>query len=293
MIENQNMVILGRFEEYLNQIELSPKTITNYLTDLRTFTRWAEGKFAPQFQLSDVTPAQIRAYRDYLLQEQNRASSTINRHLQAIRKCCAYMAQTNLAPSNAALEIGLVSVQKPQPIHPVSGEELSVMFSAANSGRTSIAKRDTAILHLLIKAGLRVAEIADLQMEDVVFDYPGVHLTIRDSRNNGTRDIPLCESVCHALKEWLVIRPKASAFPQVFLSQEGKPVSARTVQRIVSRCATAANLNGITAQFLRRTYALDLLEETGNIELVSHRLGHQDQNITRQYLNLGKTVINR
>lgn len=277
---------MGQFEDFLNQIALSPKTIANYLADLRAFTRWAEETETASFQLTAVTPAQIRAYREHLQQDQQRAPATINRHLQALRKCCAYIAQTNLSPLNAAEEISLVNAPKTAPERAISAPEIDALLFAATAARSSIAKRDAAILHLLVKTGLRVGEVTDLQMDDVMFDYPGVHLTIRDSRGNGTRDIPLGEDVCHALKEWLVIRPKTGTFPQVFLSQEGKPVSTRTVQRIVDRCARSAGLNNITAQLLRRIYARQLLAQTDDLELVSQRLGHQNIAITLQYLNL-------
>lgn len=286
MIANHNELFLSQFEDFLNQIALSPKTIANYLADLRVFTRWAEETQSPRFQLTAVTPAQIRAYRDHLQHERHRAPATINRHLQALRKCCAYIAQTNLSPLNAAEEIALVNAPNTAPDKAMTEPEIKALLSAATAARSSIARRDAAILHLLVKTGLRVAEVADLQMDDVVFDYPGVHLTIRDSRGKGTRDIPLPEEVCHALKEWLVIRPKTGVIPQVFLSQEGKPVSARTIQRIVERCARSAGLNDVTAQLLRRTYALQLLAQTDDLALVSQRLGHQDTAITLQYLDL-------
>jgi site-specific recombinase XerD len=159
-------------------------------------------------------------------------------------------------------------------------------LAAANNTRASIAKRVLAAMHLLVRAGLRVSDVVDLQVDDVVFDYPGVHLTVRDSRGRGTRDIPLPPDVCTTLKEYLVIKPKSRASNCLFLTQEGNPLSSRTVQRIVNRCAKAANLTGITAQILRRTYAMNLLDEVGDIDLVSHRLGHQSISVTYRYLSL-------
>ena len=54
----------------------------------------------------------------------------------------------------------------------------------------------------------------------------------------------------------------------------------------MSRCAKKAGLEGVTAQVLRRTYAANLWAETGDIDLVSHQLGHQSIKITLRYLNL-------
>ncbi len=285
MIAAGNDNILNQFEQYLSQIALSPKTITNYLADLRVFVRWAEASYNGNFALTRVSPDQIRAYRQHLLEE-NRAPSTINRHLQALRKCCTYLQQTNLSSANAAAEIPLVKALAQQPATPLTPAQIEALLAAAHSTRSSIAKRDVAIVHLLVHAGLRVAEVVDLQMDDVAFDFPGVHLSVRDGRGNGSRDMPLPDAACTALNNWLVIRPKTANYPNVFLSQEGRPISARTVQRIVARCARDAGIGHVTPQLLRRTYAHQLWQQTRDIELLRTRLGHQHTAVTTQYLGI-------
>lgn len=278
-------IILNQFEEYLTQIALSPATVTNYLADLRNFVRWGKRIYGDDFSLIAVVPEQIRAYRSYLLEEKKRAASTVNRHLQALRKCCAYLVQANLSSVNAAEEISLVSGEKKTSPPALSAKDAEAFLEAANQTLSSIAKRDAVVVNLLLGAGLRLAEVSGLQLDDVIFDYPGVHLAVRDSRGQGRRNLPLSQEIYRLLKEWLLIRPK-TASPYVFLSREANPISSRTVQHIVSRCAKAAGLNGVTAQLLRRTYAHRLLEETGDLELVRQRLGHRDTGVTARYLKI-------
>lgn len=286
MVNPFNDTLLTQFEQYLTDISLSPKTIASYLTDLNVFTRWATETYSDNFSLVEVTPDQIRTYLTYLLVDLERAPSTVNRHLQALRKCCAYIAEIKLAPSNAAEEISLVSLKNQHKPEALSQQNIAALLKAASESRPSIAKRDVAILNLLLNTGLRVAEAIDLRMDDVIFDYPGVHLKVRDSRGLGTRNIPLLPEVCRSLKDYLFIRSKTATSPHVFLTQEGRSLSSRTVQRIVSRCAQKAKLSGVTAQLLRRTYAVHLLQETGDLDLVTQRLGHQTPAITLRYLDL-------
>lgn len=293
MLTRTNEVVLSQFEQYLTQISLSPKTIASYLADLSVFLRWAtRNSRTENFSIVQIMPEQIRAYRHYLLNDLGRAPTTVNRHLQAIRKYCSYIKAVNLTTSNAAAEVSLVSIEDQETPEILTQSQTADFINAANGTRHAIAKRDMAILQLLVKAGLRVAEVVNLQEENVIFDYPGVHLSIQDSRGQGWRDIPLALDVCRALKEYLSVRPKAAATEAVFLTQEGNPLSARTVQRIVSRCARQAQLQGVTAQLLRRTYAMNLLQETGQLSLVSARLGHQTPQITLRYLNLSELSAN-
>lgn len=287
MAVNLNEAALLQFESHLVQISLSPKTIASYLADLRVFIRWGtQANNKDQFSIVQVTPDQIRTYLAYLLEDLGRTPATANRHLQALRKWCAFITETHLATKNAAEEISLVPLEGSEEPQKLSITACNALLKAAQDTRPALAKRDAAIMALLLQAGLRVSEVINLMVDDVVFDYPGVHLKIQDSRGRGVREIPMTPDVCRKMKDYLLVRSRASQSQQLFLTQEGRGLSARTVQRVVYRCAKQANLRGINAQSLRRTYAMNLLQETQDLELVRQRLGHQTTNITLRYLNV-------
>jgi site-specific recombinase XerD len=281
-----NETVLTQFEHYLSQISLSPKTIASYMADLRGFTRWATEVDSGNFLITAVTPNQIRAYLTYLLEDLGRAPTTVNRHLQALRKCCAFITEVKLAAYNPADEISSIRAEMQATPSSLSSIEVKALIKGAYGTWTAIAYRDQAIVRLLVEAGLRVSELIDLRIDDVIFEYPGVHLRVRDGRGNGIRRIPLPAELCRAIKDYLVVRPKTTAATHLFLTQEHQSLSARTVQRIVSRCAKTAQLAGVNAQLLRRTYAINLLNESGDLALVAERLGHQDSDITCRYLGM-------
>jgi integrase/recombinase XerD len=87
------------------------------------------------------------------------------------------------------------------------------------------------------------------------------------------------------LDDYLKVRPESRA-ENLFLSQEGRSLSPRTVQRIISDCAHGAGITGVTAQSIRRTFAARLFQKTEDLALVSKRLGHQNIAITEQYLSV-------
>lgn len=279
-----NETVLVQYERHLTQISLSPKTIASYLADLNVFVRWANQANTGEFSFVQITPDQIRSYLSYLLHDLGRAPSTVNRHLQALKKYCAYLVATNLASHNPTEEISQISDTQEKLFEPLSQQDIEMFLSASGLTRQSIAKRDLAIMSLLVKAGLRVTEVVNLKVDDVVFDYPGVHLTVLDSRGQYKRDVPLSPDVCRSLTTYLSVRPNTVQTTYLFLTQEDTALSSRTVQRIVSRCAREADLTGVTAQKLRRTYAYHLWQETEDLKLVSQRLGHQSLQITQRYL---------
>ena len=286
MLSNQNEVILTQFEEMLSQSALSSSTIVNYLADLRTFAYWGSDSVGPDFQLLKVTPTHVRAYRDYLVQQLKRAPSTVNRHLMALRKFFTFAIQLDQISADPTNGVSLVQDNGQAISRPLTeGEAESLLKAAQNGSRAGLVRRDVAILQLLLYTGLRVSEIVNLTTDNLTFDDPGVHLHIYDTPGEGTvRRLPLPAKVCKALNDYLKVRPQTATTTHFFLSQEGRPISKRTVQRIVADCAKTAGLEGVSAQSIRRTFALQLLSETQDLALVSKLLGHQNSNITEQYL---------
>ena len=282
----QDELILIRFEEALTQAALSSSTIVNYLADLRAFSRWGQRRITGEFSLQKVTPEHIRLYQNYLVKELKRATSTTNRHLMSLRKFFSFAQEASFISEDPAVGVALVTDADHPKSRVLTEQEARILLKAAQNGsRASLIRRDSAILHLLLYTGLRVREVVDLQKNNVIFDDPGVRLQVCSHQDKSqSRYLPLPSEVCQTLKGYMQVRPQSSMTDCLFLSQEGRPISSRTVQRIISDCARVAGLKGISAQTLRRTFATNLLTKTGDLALVSKRLGHQSQSITEQYL---------
>lgn len=288
MPSNQDEALLIQFEQALSQSALSPSTIVNYLADLRAFLRWGSRQIGKEFSLLQTSPDHVRMYRNHLAQELNRAASTTNRHLMSLRKFFAFAIEFGAVSADPTAGVSLVQNDGQANSRPLTPEEIEELLAAAQTGaRAGLVLRDVAILQLLVHTGLRVSEIVNLKKDDLIFDNPGVHLQVRDTQDETkVRHLPLSGKVCKALNDYLQVRPQTSTTHHFFLSQDGRSISKRTVQRIIRDCARAAKLDGVSAQSMRRTFALQLFFETQNLALVSERLGHQNQSITEQFLSV-------
>ncbi|MEW5957998.1 MAG: tyrosine-type recombinase/integrase [Chloroflexota bacterium] len=288
MPQDQNEILLTRFEETLTLSALSSSTIVNYLADVRAFLRWGQTETGDQFSVSRVTQEHIRLYRYYLAQEMQRAASTVNRHLMALKKFFAFVLQRGDIPLDPTSGVSLVQDNGQAASRCLAAAEINLLLQAAQNGsRAGLIRRDLAILNLMLYSGLRVSEIVDLKKDDMVFDHPGVRLKVCSGpAEAAVRYLPLPAEVCKVLHDYLAVRPQRSNTDHFFLSQDGRSISGRTVQRIVSTCARVAGLEGVSAQSLRRTFAVQLFTETQDLDLVSERLGHQNKAITEQFLSI-------
>lgn len=277
--------LLLKFEENLSRRALSSSTIVNYLADLRAFRRWLDDRVSPGCPLLNVGLEHIRQYRQYLTQELRRAPSTTNRHLMSLRKFFAFAAELQLIPADPTAGVALMADYPHAHPTALAQEDVQKLLTAAQNGsRAGLVRRDMAILQLLTCTGLRVSEVVDLQKDDLLFENPGVQLQVGQNPTTSRR-VPVPTELVKTLVDYLQVRPQAGA-NHFFLNQDGGPISKRTVQRIVSDCAKTAGLPDVSAQVLRRTFALQLLDKTQDLALVSKRLGHQTPAITEQYLSL-------
>jgi len=251
----ENEALLAQFEEHLVRMQLSPLTVVNYVADLRTFVRWGVECLGAGFALAALGSDTIRAYRSHLLEEKQSAAATVNRRLKTLRKFCAFGVQAGLMAANPADGIELVPNEGAAALAAsLSGQQVEELLRAAASEQPSLARRDTAILMLLLYSGLRLNELVELRLDDVQFDYPGTHLVVKGGRPGELRKVPLEGEVRHALCEYLSVRPTIDREGHLFLSREGRPLSARSVQRMVNVRARAAGLEGLSPQALRHVY---------------------------------------
>jgi site-specific recombinase XerD len=275
--------ILKRFEIYLRQHALSPATIRNYLADLRAFLRWyvlshSDGR--------GYTAVVFRAYREYLCHETVQSTATVNRRLQSLRLFGRHLLETGQLAENPTREIELLPNHNGNGLSPrcLTRPEIARLTKAVQAGRPSLVRRDFALLHLMLHAGLRVHEVAALFVDDVTRTRRGACVRVRGNGGYEERSVPLKRMAFQAVREYLEVRPAIPQMPHLFVSQKGQPLSVRSIQRIIDTYARAAGLKGVCAQSLRHTCARTMLEATEDAARVARWLGHTDVRALERYM---------
>jgi len=162
-------------------------------------------------------------------------------------------------------------------------DEVSRLVAVTQQGTSWLAKRDHAIVQLMLQTGIRVGEIANLRLADVHLQHDVGALAVRMGKGQ-VREIPLNASARRALSIYLAVRPEAEGTDHLFLSREDPPLSVRSIQHMVSKHAKAAGLEGVSAKTLRLTCAKYMLQSTENLTLVSRLLGHNRTETTARYI---------
>jgi site-specific recombinase XerD len=165
----------------------------------------------------------------------------------------------------------------------LTAEEANRLLQSASTGSDSLARRDRAIVLLLLDTGIKVRELTGLRMQDVELDVGSGFVLVGQDLESGGRCLALGPESCAALRSYLRVRAPGPGVDCVFVSRQGQALSARTVQRLVSGYAKAAGLEGVSAQTLRYTFAHDAVEEWDLSDL-ARLLGLKDIAGAQRYL---------
>ena len=259
----------------------SPHTLTGYRRDPRNLHDWLQQQKIAQW--NEVTHKQIRRFiaRRHALGIQGRS---LQRQLSAIRAFYRYMQRTGKATTNPAEDIPTPKQAQRLP-KSLDIESLERLLNIP--GDEPLTLRDRAIMELLYSSGLRLAEIAALNLADL--DLQGGLVDIKKGKGSKQRLVPVGTKAKEAIQAWLkarvlLLKQEESS---VFISQRGSRLSHRAIQQRLTHWAKKQGLDQhVYPHRLRHAFASHLLESSGDIRAVQELLGHANISTTQVYTHL-------
>lgn len=267
---------------------LSSNTLSSYHRDLEQFYKYLQG--VPVRSWEEVTQGVILGYI-HALQKKGRASSTISRHLAALKSFYHFLFTEGEVPKNptTALEMPKLHKRLPQVL---SIAEVDLLLSQPKVGNHT-GLRDKAMLELIYAAGLRVSEIVSLKVSDVSLDGSYIRCFGKGSKE---RIVPVGHVACRYIAEYLARsrgkltqgRPE----PVLFVNHHGRKMTRQGFWKILKQYAQSAGIQKpITPHTLRHSFATHLLENGADLRSVQEMLGHADIATTQIYTHLTKGHI--
>jgi site-specific recombinase XerD len=122
----------------------------------------------------------------------------------------------------------------------IVAREVQALLRAAGQCRRALARRNYAVVQLLLQAGLRVSEAAALRLEDLEIHERQGRVHIR-GKGNKERYVPLNATARRALHAYLDAREATGTQDPVFLSETGTALSVRSIQSLITELARRAS----------------------------------------------------
>lgn len=148
--------------------------------------------------------------------------------------------------------------------------------------------RDCAMVELLYASGLRISELANARLENLLLDDGIIRVT---GKGNKTRLIPVGRKACKAISEYLAKeRPalvKKRTCSEIFLSVRGTKLTTVRIWQILKRIARHAGLEvNVYPHLLRHSFATHLLGNGADLRIIQELLGHADVSTTQIYTHV-------
>ena len=274
-------------KEFLNYIQFergySAHTVTAYQHDLEKFLNFIY-KY-DSILLKDFGKIDRQAIRHFLGKEYEEGNSakTVARRLASIKSLFNYLVQAEVICDNPAIHIKTPKVEKKIPtfVQENKIEDLMKMPDAV----TLIGKRDRAILELFYATGIRLNELAGLNIGSV---NPQEKLLRVLGKGNKERIVPFGKPAKNALESYLRKREKSWVSPQqtpLFTGRGEKRIAVRTIQQRVNIYlkAVLGGKTGASPHTLRHTFGTHLLENDADIRSIQELLGHSSISSTQIY----------
>jgi tyrosine recombinase XerC len=274
-------------KEFLNYIQYergySAHTVTAYQHDLEQFLN-----FIYQYDsllLKDFGKIDRQAIRHFLGKEYEKGNSakTVARRLASVKSLFNYLVQAEAIRDNPAIHIKTPKVEKKIPTF-VQENKIEDLMKMPDAG-TLIGKRDRAILELFYATGIRLNELAGLNIGSV---NPQEKLLRVLGKGNKERIVPFGKPAKNALESYLNKRGESWVSPQetpLFTGRGEKRIARRTIQQRVNIYlkAVLGGRTGASPHTLRHTFGTHLLENDADIRSIQELLGHSSISSTQIY----------
>lgn len=242
----------------------SDNTVSTYRRIMMAFVEWLNNNGG---NINDLTRYDVQAYIKSLEQE-GKSASTIDKIFACLSVYAKYTDHHDIVD-----RIKRTRPQRQTQTAPKSLGELErkkLLRDVEKDGNL----RDIAIIYILVHCGLRVSELVGLDRADITIYERSGSLTIRNSKSGESRVVPLAVDVRYHLTRYLETRTDNDS--SLFLSNERKRVSVRTIQHMLSKYGTHPHA-------LRHTFVRQLVKSGNDISTVAELAGHKDVNVTRRY----------
>jgi len=288
---------------FLREIEdgknLSPNTVQAYRKDLLDFERFlGDYHGTPEWAWNDVDRLTLRGFMGWC-QRAGLARRSIARKLSAIRTFFRFLHTDGYLETNPTRALRAPRLEKRLPGH-LSLARVEAIFVAAEdraAQNTLEGTRTLLLLELLYGSGLRLSELAALDLSDLDATSGRVKVL---GKGRKERIVPVTSKAAAALVRYEPRRREAarvSDHPEtkaLLLSQNGRRLSARAIQMTVRRILEdVAEGEGLTTHSLRHSFATHLVDAGADLLAVKELLGHVSLSTTQIYTHTSRERLKR
>jgi integrase/recombinase XerC len=262
------------FTESLKEAGKANATVIAYSKDIEQLVAFVTKK--GKVDVDEITSEDIDEFKA-LLNKQRYTGKSISRKINSIKAFFRYLIAQNILTNNPADVITHPKYEQSPP-RILSRIEYRALRDACRGDA-----RMSGVVELLLQTGMRISELAALQMSDIDFERNIIVIQAQNSR--GARKVPLNVAAKTSVTDYLQVRPRARE-KTVFLTKTCRPFLVRNIRTAIDRYFRLAGIKGSKVNDLRHTFIVEQLKAGTPLVYVSQLVGHKRITTTEKYLKL-------
>jgi site-specific recombinase XerD len=277
MPDNKNLLLTTAQNIFVNDLKEQGRasaTILAYNKDTAQLNEFLDSKDITQ--IDQITAELIEEFKIDLAEKKYLAKS-ISRKLNSIKTFFRFLLNEGLVHEDPTRKILYPRYESKTPRVLSKMEYRALRDAARADGRAA------AIIEILLQTGLRISELARLELADLQENQ----LRIRPFEGHQERIVPLNNSAKKALEKYLSQRSTADC-QNIFITKTGRQLLVRNIRAAIDRYFRIAEVKNATVNDLRHTFITHQLAAGTSVVTLQQLVGHKRLSTTEKYLELVK-----
>ncbi len=288
--------LVAMLRRYLVQLStfLAPRSVEAADNTFRQLARWLTTE-APSTAIADITRTDLEDFKVWLAAQpgiggHTLAKNTQRQRLRIIRVFFERLIEWDWpeAPARNPVLMGDIPARiEPLPKF-LDDRDAAKLLAAA---RAHAIPRYRLVVELLMRTGVRVSELCDLDADAVTLIGEAYWLRVPVGKLRNDRFVPLHPELVELLATWTATNAEHIRAQRHLLADEHDPIDRRTVHRIVATTAKRAGIGHVHPHQLRHTLATQAINRGMRLEAIAALLGHRTMEMTLIYARIADRVV--
>ncbi len=264
---------IEKFVDHLKALDRSTNTIVAYRGDLEQFDEYLQSEEEIK-AVDQIETSHIKGFKEHL-SNKDYTAKTISRKLNSVKSFFRFLVEEGVVDRDVSRQVKHPKIENDLP------RVLKPMEFRALRDICRHDKRTLAIVELMLQAGLRISEVANLNLEDIEEDI----IKVSAYESHDGREIPLNRAAKEAIDDYLEERGEARK-NYLFITKTGRQLLVRNIRSIINRYLEKAGLEDVKVNDLRNTFIVEQLSAGVPLDVVADVVGHKRISTTERYLKL-------
>lgn len=273
------MSLMDRFYTYLREQGKSDLTLRQYRSSWSRFLKFMgmdpaeEDKCLQSATIMDIADFKRKMEKGDKPFDRPLSPRTVQQTLIHLNVIFRYFAEKGVIPSNPCEATDREVVIQQEAPKWLTRNEQNELIRLVNfhSLKRKNGYLERAIIPFLLHTGLRVQELCDLRLSDVVLSDRKGYIIVR-GKGSKTRQVPLNKTARRILQEYFSVHTPKGEY--VFDSQRSEKLTTRAVQHMVAKYADLMKMPELTPHVLRHTFCHNLVKQGKPLDVIAILAGH-------------------